>query len=196
VNRRMTFPLTDSTLRTDDFFAQGVYEDHQHGPNPFHGSNIGMVSQFPMDYMHLVCLGVVRKLLLMWLRGPLNVRLSANVVNQMSDCMKELQPYIPVEFERKPRSFREIDRWKATEFRQFLLYIGPVLLSSFLPSNVYNNFMLLSTAIAILISVDLSSSYSHYSQTLLKTFVSYFGGIYGKDSIVYNVLFSIPRGSA
>lgn len=187
VNRRMTFPLTDSTLRTDESFAQRVYEDHQNGPNPFHGSNVGMVSQFPMDYMHLVCLGVVRKLLLMWLRGPLNVRLSANVVNQMSDRMKELRPYIPVEFARKPRSFREIDRWKATEFRQFLLYTGPVLLSSFLPSNMYNNFMLLFTAIAILINSDLSLSYCQYSQTLLKTFVSHFGEIYGKDAIVYNV---------
>ncbi|KAL7404772.1 hypothetical protein ABVT39_018812 [Epinephelus coioides] len=72
-------------LRTDEAFAQQVYEEHQHGPNPFHGSNVGMVSQFPMDYMHLVCLGVVRKLLLTWLRGSLNVRLPANVVNQMSD---------------------------------------------------------------------------------------------------------------
>lgn len=186
-NRRMTFPLTDSVLRTDESFAQQIYEDHQNGPNPFHGCNVGMVSQFPLDYMHLVCLGVMRKLLLLWLRGPLNVRLSANVITQMSDRMKEMRPYIPVEFARKPRSFREIDRWKATEFRQFLLYIGPVLLPSFLSSNMYNNFMLLSTAIAILISVDLSSSYSQYSQTLLKAFVSHFGEIYGKDAIVYNV---------
>lgn len=56
MNRRMTFSLTDSTLRTDEFFAQHVYKDHQNGPNPFHGSNIDMMSQFQMDYMHLVCL--------------------------------------------------------------------------------------------------------------------------------------------
>ena len=105
----------------------------------------------------------------------------------MSGRIIQLQPYIPVEFAQKPWSFREIDRWKTTEFRQFLLYVGPILLSSFLPSNMYNNFMLLSTAIASLISVDLSSTYSHFSQTLLKTFVSYFGEIYGNNCTVYNV---------
>lgn len=130
----MTFPSTDSMLRTDESFARQAFEDHQHGPSPFLGSNVGTVTQFPLDYMHLVCLGVVRKCLLMWLRGPLSVHLSANVVNRMSEHMKELRPDIPTEFARKPRSFREIDRWKAAEFRQFLLYTGPVILSLYLES--------------------------------------------------------------
>ncbi|XP_041859966.1 uncharacterized protein LOC121651668 [Melanotaenia boesemani] len=188
VNRRMTFPSNNSMLRTDESFACEAYEDHQNGPSPFHGSNIGMVTQFPLDYMHLVCLGVVRKLLLMWLRGPLTVRLSANVVNRMSEHMKKLRPDIPIEFARKPRSFREIDRWKATEFRQFLLYTGPVILSLYLESTtMYNNFMLLFSAISILINPDLALSYCQYAQTLLETFVKHFGEIYGNENIVYNV---------
>lgn len=138
--------------------------------------------------MHLVCLGVVWKLLLMWLRGLLSVHLSANVVNRMSEHMKELLPDISMEFARKPRSFREIERWKTTEFRQFLLYTGPVILSLYLESTaVYNNFMLLFSAISILINPDLALSYCQYAQTLLETFVKHFGEIYGNDAIVYNV---------
>lgn len=61
-----------------------------------------MVSQFPLDYMHLVCLGIVRRLLNMWLRGPLTVRVPATIVEQMSAKLVSRRPYIPVEFARKP----------------------------------------------------------------------------------------------
>ena len=32
--------------------------------------DINMVKSFPIDYMHLVCLGVVMRLIMLWLRGP------------------------------------------------------------------------------------------------------------------------------
>lgn len=148
-----TYPLVDYRLRTDESFAEQHDEEHHHeGPNPFHGLGFGMVSGFPLDYMHLVCLGVVRKLLVIWLRGPLQFRLPAIIVNKISDRLIQMRPHIPVEFARKPRSLREIDRWKATEFREFLFYTGPVVLASFINPNIYNNFMLLFSGIPILVS--------------------------------------------
>ena len=136
-----------------------------------------MVSQFPLDYMHLVCLGVVRRLLNLWLRGPLKSRLSAKVVDSISSQLVKMRPNIPVEFARKPRSLREVDRWKATEFRQFLLYTGPVVLSSFFDSNTYNNFMLLFCGISILASPIRSLSHVNMliccSELLLATLVTY-----------------------
>jgi len=104
----------------------------------------------------------------------------------MSAKLVEMRPYIPVEFARKPRSLRELDRWKATELRQFLLYTGPVVLSTFLDRNMYNNFMLLFSGIAILVSPRLSY-HTQYARTLLRSFVLHFGEIYGKDQLVYNV---------
>ena len=135
--------MTDYLHRTDESFAQQIDDAHHNGPNPFSPLDFGMVSQFPLDYMHLVCLGVVRRLLNLWLRGPLKSRLSAKVVDSISSQLVKMRPKIPVEFARKPRSLREVDRWKATEFRQFLLYTDKVVLSSFFDSNTYNNFMLL-----------------------------------------------------
>ncbi|XP_013886300.1 uncharacterized protein LOC106534268 [Austrofundulus limnaeus] len=187
INRRMTYPCTEYALRTDDSFETMADEGHHHeGPHPFHGSNVGMVSQFPLDYMHLVCLGVVRRMLNIWLRGPLNVRVPANIVQRMSAKQVEMRSHVPVEFARKPRSLSELDRWKATELRQFLLYTGPVMLGSFLDSNMYRNFMLLFSGIAILVSPRLSC-HTQYAQTLLRSFVNHFGEIYGKDQLVYNV---------
>ena len=40
----------------------------------------------------------------------------------------------------------QIDRWKAAEFRLFLLYTGPVAIRKFVSDAVYKHFMLLSVA--------------------------------------------------
>jgi len=39
---------------------------------------------------------------------------------------------MPCEFARKPRTLDEMCRWKATEFRTFLLYIGTFVIKSVL----------------------------------------------------------------
>lgn len=134
---RMTFPFITCPLRTDESFAEKQNEEHHlDGPNMFHDLRIGMISQFPGDYMHSMCLVVVRKLLNIWLRGPLEFRLPTSIVNRMSDCLTGLRDHSRIEFARKPRKLRELDRWKATKFRMFLLYIGPVILSSYLDTNI------------------------------------------------------------
>ncbi|XP_076876019.1 uncharacterized protein LOC143525682 isoform X1 [Brachyhypopomus gauderio] len=151
INNRMTYPLVNCVNRTDESFSIRADEEHHQGPHPFTGVNIGMVSQFPLDYMHLVCLGVVRRLINLWLKGPLCVRLPSRLVDRISDSLLSFRAHIPDEFARKPRSLKEVDRWKATEFRQFLLYTGTVVLRDTLNPEVYSNFLLLSTAIAILV---------------------------------------------
>ena len=42
------------------------YEDHITGGSPLKELGVGMVSWFAPDYMHLVCLGVMKKLVPMW----------------------------------------------------------------------------------------------------------------------------------
>ncbi|KAG1713953.1 hypothetical protein GQR58_002021 [Nymphon striatum] len=189
INHRMTYPDNDSLLWTDESFLSDLAEDHRapNWTNPFPGITVGFISQFPVDYMHLVCLGVVRRLLNIWLKGKLKTRLTNRLVDQLSTALVQLRSHIPSEFARKPRSVREVDRWKATEFRQFLLYTGPVVLSSIVDEPVYQNFMLLSAGISILICPSLSVIYADYAMSLLKDFVMHYGQIYGKDLIVYNV---------
>ncbi|XP_037791319.1 uncharacterized protein LOC119586651 [Penaeus monodon] len=65
---RMTFPILDAPLRDDASFDARDDEAHHTGSSPLSGC-LGMVSQIPLDYMHLVCLGVKRRLLLLWLKG-------------------------------------------------------------------------------------------------------------------------------
>lgn len=47
---------------------------------------------------------------------------------------------IPYKFARLSRSLEDHGRWKATEFRQFLLYLGPVFLKNVLSNDYYTHF--------------------------------------------------------
>ncbi|XP_028281085.1 uncharacterized protein LOC114448365 [Parambassis ranga] len=122
LKHRMTFPEVNSPCRSDLSFEQMSDKEHHVINSPLKDVGIGMVSGFPLDYMHLVCLGVVRKLLDLWFTaGPMSCRLSIRQMQQISRKLLGSKPFIPVEFARKPRGLLERLRWKATELRQFLL---------------------------------------------------------------------------
>lgn len=114
--------------RTDRSFLNMEDEDHHLGISPLKNLKIGMVTSFPIDYIHAVCLGVMRKLLNTWVSGRVQPRFQCRVINELSQKILFSKEFIPVEFNRKPRNLNELARWKAKEFRTFLLYIGPVIL--------------------------------------------------------------------
>lgn len=122
-SNKMTYPETDAPLRTDDDFEKMKNEEHHLGNSlgPLTGV-VKMITQFPIDYMHTCCLGVTRRLIQMWMKGKqLRTRLSSQQIQKISDRLVALRPFMPKEFARKPRSLRDVDRWKATEFRQFMI---------------------------------------------------------------------------
>ena len=141
----MIFPQQNTRLRTDASFNEMCDEDHHKSCYALKPPNIGGVTQFGLDFMHLGCLGVMRRFLLYWKGpiGPLNVRLSSRDVSKLSDKLLSYVAYISVEFARKPRALSDIMRWKATEFRLFLIYLGPFALDGVLPTNLLNHFLLL-----------------------------------------------------
>nr|CAI5823835.1 unnamed protein product [Callosobruchus analis]CAI5849544.1 unnamed protein product [Callosobruchus analis] len=121
--------------------------------------NFGMVTQIPLDYMHLVCIGVVKKMIGFWLNGKLSVRIRHQKVLALSEKLRviSLRPNIVKEFARRPQAIQTYSKWKATELRQFLLYTCPVVLKDILPMYMYNHFLSLHIAIN-LARVDSSSS--------------------------------------
>lgn len=72
--------------------------------------------------MHLVCLGVMRRLLLVWTKRKRETKMSAAQISEVDVQLDNFRAYIPSVFVRKPRPLTELDKWKATEFKQFLLY--------------------------------------------------------------------------
>lgn len=98
-------------------------------------------------------------------------RLSGRQIDSFSACLESLKSDIPDEFARKPQPLKHIDRWKATEFRQFLLYIALVILKDIQKPEYYTHFNTLHTAVSILSSAKLCISYNTYAQDLLLSFV-------------------------
>jgi hypothetical protein len=50
-----------------------------------------------------------------------------HMIREMEKTFVEFKKLIPNDFARGPRPFAEVCRYKATEFRQFLLYTGPII---------------------------------------------------------------------
>ena len=176
-----------SDSRTEEGFRSHIYHDHQTGISPLIEHNIPCIESFVLDYMHLVCLGVTKRLLIFLKSGPRKCKLSSRQINEISDCLLHLT--MPSDFARQPRSLNDLERWKATEFRQFLLYTGPVALRTVMKPEMYQHFLCLSVGISILLidNDDRRNHFLAYAHQLLVYFVQHCKNYYGDTFTVYNV---------
>lgn len=128
--RRTIYPSTDCEKRTDTSFRNEENKEH-HIPSfksPLLGIKppIDMISRFVLDFMHLCCLGVMKKLLVDYWLNTSTSFLCRQSILRVSQRMINLSSQIPFEFQRTTRSLGEIAKWKATKFRFF--YYTVVLL--------------------------------------------------------------------
>ena len=104
--------------------------------------------------MNLVCLGVMKRLLHVWCKAGKNAfKLRQGTIDAISLNVRSFKKYVPKEFGRKCRDLSELEKWKAVEFRQFLLYSGVVALKDALPACWYYNF-LLSTLHCVILKLN------------------------------------------
>jgi len=121
---RICFPYSESIIKKKDHIGYITMLDNNHHinnrvtSNHIEIPNFNMVEAFPLDYMHLALLGVMRKLIHLWLyKGPVTVCLTSRQIFKLSESLLNLKSFIPNEFSRKPRMTQDVSRWKATEFR-------------------------------------------------------------------------------
>ncbi|GBN91560.1 hypothetical protein AVEN_141241-1 [Araneus ventricosus] len=195
INGSINFLNINSPLRSDADFRGFVQEEHYTGVTPLLKiKDLGLVLQFPFDWMHLVDLGVTKKLILYWSRNgertKINsARISQRQIRQISENLLDFRSSMPSEFKRKPRSLKDIDRWKAIELKQFLLYLGPIVLENILPENLFEHFLCLHASMAVLSNAVLCKEEECivFAEKMLKSFVENIEIFYGEASIVYNV---------
>lgn len=175
-------------LRTDQRFRDRCNAQHHLLDTPFTRlASLDMVKSFPIDYMHLVLLGVMKRFLLIWIRGPKTQRLGQRHIMEMDKRIDCLKNQIPECFARQPRRMNELDRWKATEFRLFLFYTGKVILKGILPEDQYQHFLTLNVAMLLLLGGRKDEVVYKYAESLLTYFVIRAMELYGKEVLVYNV---------
>lgn len=184
----MVFSNTLFALKTDESFEPRRYlsshrPSHHNKKSELENIGIGMVSQIPIDPMHLIDLGVVRKMLL----SLVNSKSAKNVkmVNQISNFLIEYKSHNPAEFQRSPRSLSEVLHWKATEFRQFLLYTGIMCLKNVVSDDIYNHFLLLHCSVRLLSQIELPLENIQLAEELLSNYVEGYLLIYGESKVSY-----------
>lgn len=68
LKNRMTFPELNAPLRSHEAFLEQEDEEFHCGETSLTTiPGIHFIHSFPLDYMHLVCLGIVRSLLYLWI---------------------------------------------------------------------------------------------------------------------------------
>lgn len=123
-----------------------------------------------------------------WFQGSIPHKLSAAQIRILSNHLVELKRYIPADFARKCRELYIIMRWKATEYRLFLLYVGPIVLKNILSDQKYTHFIEFHCAMRILLNPKLckEQQFRQFARDILKHFVQSTEILYNKNFITHN----------
>lgn len=146
--------------------------------------------------MHLIDLGILKKMLTAMSKNKI-IGYSVNVT-KINNQLAALSKNCPSEFSRTIRTLEDLALWKATEFRQFLLYTGIVVLKGSVHEDIYYHFLLLHSFIRLLSCKNSCQQNSDVAGEMLKEFVKIFPSLYGKEQLSFNVhcLLHLPGGVA
>jgi hypothetical protein len=77
--------ICDDCLLTFFFIPKFIYQNYK-------------IADWSLDYMHGLCLGVMKKLLVAWTEGPRGVTLSATSIQEISRRLIAIRNFIPSDF--------------------------------------------------------------------------------------------------
>lgn len=190
VLHRVTFPNLNSRQRTDHDFKFKIDSKHHMDVTETNIEKlpIGCVSNVPIDYMHAVLLGVMNQMLCLWIKTRLkHYCLDLKNIRKLSSNILSIASQLPAEFCRKPRSLKYLSRYKATQYRQLLLYTLPVIAADLLKPEYYFHFLKLHVAIRILCSSDLCLQFNEFAKNLIEDFVREFALLYSPHCMSFNI---------
>ena len=180
----------DAPPRTHEGFMSKQHFDHHKGDDLSILNELGidMVKDFPLDYMHLCCIGIMKRILLRLKdsrKASQKRHLSPTQASKFEVAIKEISCSMPSEFNRKLEGgFAGLKHWKATEFRFFLLYGGFIALRNCVPNDQYLHFLDLAVAMRLMMSGTVEIE---IVRTLLQNFFQRSKAIYGLSFVSYNV---------
>lgn len=185
----MSFPRLGAEPRTDSSFRNREEPQHHRKLSIMEDLPIDMIADFVIaDPLHLLELGVMRKLLRIWIDGDVtkNFKLKKNEKLQLDCALLQSNLNLPSEIHRSVRSIEWIRFWKGSEFRTILLYVGLTALKNVLDPIAYKHFLRLFCAVTIC-SADLYKRYIPLAKTLFDEYIETYIELYGIGSITRNV---------
>ena len=147
--------------------------------------HFNIVDGFVVDYMHCVLLGVVRQLCTLWLEKTQEAWYVGNKIVSLDQTLLSIKP--PSNLTRTPRSLMQRAQWKASEWRNWLLFYSLFTLQGVLPSNYFAHYLLLVESLFILLSNSISPDELTYAEHQLHNFVAELTVLYGLEYMSYNI---------
>lgn len=192
LQKKYNYPPTKGDERTDSTFNDRLHVDHHSDDYRVKKSLLEeykykMVTKFPIDGMHaldqglgkLIVKAVVQKKIKKGSMDHKKVPSACERHGTYKDCAPSL-------FSRKPRPLSDFGKFKATEFRQFLLYTGLVLVKELLSSSGYYHFLCLSLGYRIISSSNITESRLSVADRLFNIYMRDFHKHY-EVNLSYNV---------
>ena len=120
--------------------------------------SIAIPNQCPIDYMHAVLEGVMKKLMQNYWFNSKHHGKRFYLLKDVSEIDKRLQRIKPPhDFRSTPRPLSNtLHFWKASEYQAFLLYYAIPVLKCFLPSDYIYHLALLVCSMHILLGTDIT----------------------------------------
>ena len=137
----------------------------------------------PPDVMHCVYHGTVRRTVLLWFDSS-NHHLQTCKADDFDKELLVLKP--PSSITRRPRSLNERLDWKASEWKNFLLYYSVFVLPATMPRNYRKHFFLLSFSLHILNTENVSTARLQLAQRAFLKFLQGIDELYGSTNYTYN----------
>lgn len=149
---------------------------------------VDLVKSAAIDYMHAMLLGVMYRLLCLWFTNKLKGQPYHLNDKKKTILERRFLSVKPCRFvNRLPRPFKNLSKFKASEYRSLLLFYFPVILDGLLPRKYLDHFKLLSSSVYLLLQSNISQDDLRVADEKLKTFVNEFQQFYGKEHMVMNI---------
>ena len=157
------------------------------GANPLLLINsFNIIDGFVVDYMHCVLLGVTKHMCSLWFDAaatePWYIGHKRRVIDKILLAIKP-----PSNITRTPRSVFSMAQWKASEWRNWLLFYSPIILHDILPVVYFSHYLLLVEGIGILNMESISLEDLNIAENYLHMFVAQFEQLYRINFMTYNI---------
>lgn len=147
---------------------------------------------FVVDYMHNGLIGIMGMLLDYWMgthrlskKSPFFKPMKPKYRTLLDDRLLGLKPFERIT--RKPKSIQDRKFYKASEYRNLLLYYLPICLEGLLDEKLLKHFKLLSAAVYILLKTSIPVEEINEAHTMLITFANEFEILYGSEAVTMNI---------
>lgn len=142
-----------------------------------------MIDSFPLDYLHCLLVGVEKWLLEYTCYAPKSLSVRDHEI--IKERVKNFGNTQPKEFQRNLRSFVEdLGHMKGTEFRAYVLFVGPLLLRGIISEEKISNLLKLQIA-SIIFTHERFNQYYEEADKLMRMFVEEFTDIYHPRYVTY-----------